>query len=823
MRMLAGNSTRYLLAVCVLACVGVGGRAEVAIASSPKLARVLPRGIQRGATHTLTFVGDRLNDAEEVFFYDDGFRVLDLKVIDAKKVRVQVQVDSDCRLGEHMVQLRTRSGISEYRIMHVEAYPSVIESEVGNNVRKNAQLIEPARYSDEFPEGVGVVVSGRMLDEDHDWFAVEGTEGDRLSIEVVGTRLGEFCDTVLALYGPEGDSLVTVDDTLLATQDPFLSIKLPADGRYLIHLTDSAGRGANSAWYRMHVGNFPRPTIASPAVAKIGELSEIKFLGDCLGPIKQSLRIKETDLYQDAVQVSDQRGTTPTPVPLRLVDGAIEVFSEQEPNDRVKEVKATHEIPFSVGGAMQSSGDRDTFNFNARKGQRVRVEAYGHRIGSAIDTTIRLRPSTGRPLATGGDSIGTDSLLTTTIPEDGRYTVEVFNANKRFGDDVRYQLDVTLEQPMFTLSVKEFQRYSQQRQQVAVPAGNRFALMITASRNGFDGPFQLSDSQLPASIRMFARPMPAGSSTMPVVFEADAFHDQTGDDSVDNPKRKLPLGRLIDFTGESISEGEQNSSESVVGRFRQQAQLMRVQPNNMSLKDGVVEKLAVAVLEPVPFKVDLESPQVPISQSGRMKLRVNIHRDEGFNAPITLRLPYLPPGISANPTVRANRNQKFIDYPINANGKAAVGTWPICLTAVAPNDQGSMISTELHDLEVVTPFVAIESDMVSAQAGSEVVAKCTLEVLREFDGTAEVRLNALPDHVSSEPQAFDDEAQTVDFAVVVGADCVTGKNHSVNVEVTVMRDGHPIVFNAGRVLMRFSSPAKSDKPVVHIAPKEKQQ
>ena len=132
------------------------------------------------------------------------------------------------------------------------------------------------------------------------------------------------------------------------------------------------------------------------------------------------------------------------------------------------------------------------------------------------------------------------------------------------------------------------------------------------------------------------------------------------------------------------------------------------------MKFGVVEKVAVARLEPVPFKVDLVPPPVPISQNGRMKLRVHVTRHEGFKAPIILRLPFLPPGVGAVPTVKVKPDQTMVDYPINANSKASVASWPICVTAVAPNDQGAKISTGLCDLEIVTPFVSIQGNLVSA-------------------------------------------------------------------------------------------------------------
>ena len=236
---------------------------------------------------------------------------------------------------------------------------------------------------------------------------------------------------------------------------------------------------------------------------------------------------------------------------------------------------------------------------------------------------------------------------------------------------------------------------------------------------------------------------------------------------------------------------------------------MRVSPNNMCMKFGIVDKLAVARLEAVPFKVELVAPTTPIFQSGRMKLQVKITREEGFNLPITLRLPFRPPGIGAAPTIRVKSNQSTANYPINANNKAAIGSWPICVTAVAPNDQGAKISSGLHDLEIATPLVSIKGSMVSAEAGSQVMAKCRIETLEQFAGLASVKLAQLPAGVTSQPQTFSAGDEMVQFPIIVGQNCATKKNHSVKFEVRIKKGDTPIVFDAGRLLMRFSTPSKA--------------
>ena len=97
-------------------------------AASPRLGVIQPRGVQRGAEQVISFHGSNLGDAEEIFFYDEGFNVTKVEPGD-KQVKVTVQIAPDCRLGEHVAQVRTRSGISDYRTFYVEALPSTDEKE----------------------------------------------------------------------------------------------------------------------------------------------------------------------------------------------------------------------------------------------------------------------------------------------------------------------------------------------------------------------------------------------------------------------------------------------------------------------------------------------------------------------------------------------------------------------------------------------------------------------------------------------------------------------------------------------------------------------
>ena len=73
-------------------------------AASPRLNLILPRGIQRGAEHVITFHGTNLGDAEEVLFYEPGIDVIKVES-SGNEAKATVQVAADCRLGEHVAQI----------------------------------------------------------------------------------------------------------------------------------------------------------------------------------------------------------------------------------------------------------------------------------------------------------------------------------------------------------------------------------------------------------------------------------------------------------------------------------------------------------------------------------------------------------------------------------------------------------------------------------------------------------------------------------------------------------------------------------------------
>ena len=111
-----------------------------------------------------------------------------------------------------------------------------------------------------------VIINGRIDNPgDTDVFSFQGRAGDEIVTEVTARRLNSPLDSRLRLTDDSGQEIAANDDfedkgAGLTTHqaDSFLLTRLPADGRYLVQLSDSQGKGGAEYAYRLRI-SAPRP------------------------------------------------------------------------------------------------------------------------------------------------------------------------------------------------------------------------------------------------------------------------------------------------------------------------------------------------------------------------------------------------------------------------------------------------------------------------------------------------------------------------------------------------------------------------------------
>lgn len=764
-----------LIALFVGLFVGVA-MIDVAQAASPRLTSITPRGIQRGAEHELSFNGSSLGDVQDIFFYDAGLEVLEVKG-EGNNAKVKVRVAVDCRLGEHVAQVRTASGISDYRTLYVEDLPVVDE------VEPNSDFATPQ------PIALGHVVNGTISNEDVDYFVVDATQGQRISVEIVAMRLSTaMFDPYVAILDEKRFELATNDDTALALQDGFASIVAPADGKYVIEVRESAYAAGNS--YRLHVGTFPRPKVPFPAGGKMGEEIEVRFLGVPSGELTSRVQLPPQNVTDFGVFAQDAGGISPTPNPFRLFEHG-NAF-EQEPNNEIS-LGTPAELPLAMNGIIEVPGDVDCFKFAAKKGQVYEVECFARRVRSGLDPVMNIYFADGRHIAGNDDSRGPDAYIRFTVPEDAEYVIRINDHLGRGGPDLVYRIEFQSVQPTLTLGIPRNERYGQYRQQVFVPKGNRFGTLITANRMNFGGELLLLGESLPAGITMHCDPMPGNQNTMPVVFEATADAELGG--------------ALVDFLAKHA-----DPNQNIRGGFQNRADYLIAEPNQSLYRWKDVDKLAVAVVDEVPFRIEIEIPKVPLVRDGSMNLKIIAHKKEGWDEDINVQLPFRPPGIGAGPSINLPKGQTEVVYPINANGGSEIKSWKVFALGTS---QGMWASSQLTPLDVADAYVRFELQRAACEQGKETFVLCKLNHTTAFEGDAKAELIGMPPKVAIEPMNFNKETAELMFKVTTEADSPVGK-HGLFCQLTIPQNGDVIVSRAGNVELQIDAPLPP--PVTTPAP-----
>ncbi|MEN9553733.1 MAG: hypothetical protein RLZZ232_19 [Planctomycetota bacterium] len=781
----------FLTTVCVLSTLAQGLQA---IAADPSLSIILPRGAQRGTEQVFRFAGARLNDAEQVFFYEPGFEVLEIKAVDANNIDVKVKIAGDCALGEHTAQVRTKSGISDYRTFFVGALPVVAE------VEPNTDFAAPQQIS------MNVTVSGTVENEDVDYFAVDAKKGQRLSVEVEGMRFGQtLFDPYIAILNDKRFELAAVDDSPLLKQDAAASIIVPEDGRYVIEMRDSGYGGDGNCRYRLHIGTFPRPTITYPAGGQVGQTQEIAFIGDANGPIMKSIAFP-AEGSETVVYIEDADGITPSGHVLRTSPHPNSM--ETEPNQGFDTATLVSTFPSAFNGILQEPGDVDIFRFTAKAGQVFEVECFGRRIRSPIDPVMNLYKANGEGITGNDDSRGPDSYFRWQVPADGEYAIRVADHLNRGGPEYVYRIEFQEVKPSLNVGIPRVARYSQSRQQIYVPRGNRYATLISAERLNFGGELTIDGLQLPQGVSIVAQPMPANLNVMPVVFEAAA---------------DAPLaGALLDFRMKPV-----DPNLNLYGRFTNRADFVIAGPGQSLYVWKDVERLPFAVVEELPYQLEIVQPNVPIVRDGQMMLKVVAKKKEGWDENIQVQFPFRPPGIGANSEITIPKGQTEALYQLNADANAAIGKWPVYVLGYANINGAAWASSQMASLEVAEPWLGLTVQRSSVEQGKETEIAVEVQILKELKTPAEVVLVGLPHKVTAEPLKITPETKELIFKVKTAADSPEGNHKNVFCQVTVMENNEPILHSRlGNSELRIdkplpmptAAPAPAPMPVAAAAP-----
>ena len=728
-------------------------------AAMPQVDHLTPQGGQRGQAIELHLHGLRLESPQDLVWYDPGIETVSLRSEGDKNNHVvaSLRIAPECTLGQHRFRLYTLRGLSALKTFSVGPYPQVEEQEP-NNTRDVAQRIS-----------VGTTVEGIILNEDVDYYRFAATRGPRVSVEMEAVRLGHYTlDGYLSVLDTNRFEIAVSDDSAQFLQDPLVSFIAPYDGDYVIEVRESSYGGNPQARYRLHLGHHPRPATVFPPGGKPGETLDVTFLGDTRGSFTQQAVLPEAG--NGSVWAMQDTQECPSATPVRVMP--FEWYNEVEPNPTWKgmDTNSVPSVPLAFHGIVGPNGDQDWFVFRATKGT-YHVEIFARRLGSPLDPVVTLFNAAGKYLKGNDDSRGMDSYVRWEAPKDGQYFVRVQDQLRGGSSNATYRLEITPVAPTFSLNFVEFKRYTQQRQHIVVPRGNRGAALLGIKREDFGGEISLNIPDLPPGVTASVFPAAGDLDRIPVIFHAST---------------NAPFGAVL----VNVDAQQTGVENGVRGHLEEDVELLYGNPNRSLYFSTRVERAALAVTQPEKFRIRLEQPSVPILHGGTLDLNVHVERDEGFDKKIRVRMIANPPGITSAGEVSIPPGKTSARYRLSATGAAGNLTRKIAvIAAVAGPEEATWVASEAIDLVTEPPHVSGNLALTVVQQATEGNLFCTINSHRAFDGHASIRLVGLPQGVTTEEQQFTNGTATVRFPLVIAKDAKRGQHKNLFCYVEVPTPG----------------------------------
>lgn len=209
---------------------------RLSIVPGPRVVTAIPAAGKAGETRPVEFVG---------YGVATGSAKLE-------SVSRNVTFPADASAGSFVYRLETPFGNAPPAPLLVSTLPESIEPADPNPDAR--RLAVPAAVTGTLEELFG-----------EDRYKLTGKKGDIWSFECAAEAIGSPLDVSLAILDASGKELVRADD-IPGTVDASLLYTVPADGDYIVSVTDTSGRSGNrAATYRLTV-TVPAPgfTVSAP-------------------------------------------------------------------------------------------------------------------------------------------------------------------------------------------------------------------------------------------------------------------------------------------------------------------------------------------------------------------------------------------------------------------------------------------------------------------------------------------------------------------------------------------------------------------------------
>jgi len=645
---------------------------KAAMAAKPTITTITPRGLHDGMEQQLIITGKELANAT-VQFADARLKpAVDAAASSPTKLVFKVKVPADLPRAGYEVSARTAQGETE----KVKLFADDIAPTTSTAADFKAAPVLVAKLP--------ASLWGTLTEiGQHDAYRFTAKAGEELVLDLAAAQVGSTAKSPTLEIMDTNHTVLAVNRGLDSGSDPFLAWKAPADGDYIVLVSNTTMDGSANHVYRLTIGALPYVTAWSPLAAQVGQDTKVTLIGHHLGDkATVSMKPDKEGMINVPLDVKALRFRS---MPVLRVSGLTQI-EEKEGNDDVKTAQIVT-LPATVNGRLmkQAVADTDHFAFDAKKGQTWIVETVADQAGSPADTKLDILHTNGQPV---------QRVLLQAV-RDSYVNFRSVDANN---PDIRLQNWEEMELNEFAYLNGDVMKIVRMPRG---PDGGCFFYINGGKRRAYFDTSATSHSlDEPCYI---VEPRPIGSQIVPnglPVFTLNYSNDDSGD-------RKLSSDSRLTFTAPAD------------GRY-----VIKVTDTRSWSGERFV--YALTIRQPKPdFSVKLAGANLTVMPGASVGFSFRADRVDGFDDPIQIDITGLPQGYFASSPILIEAGHDLIsgslhaapDAKVDADwsklkitakgksithdagnfGKVTLGAAPKFIIVMEPDNGGKAIMREIKD------------------------------------------------------------------------------------------------------------------------------
>jgi hypothetical protein len=489
--------------------------ADTPVHRLPVLSAVYPQGAMPGGVVQVEVLGEHLDRVSAVYFAD---RSLQARIVSVEHTRLRLEITAgpDVSVGPHYFRAISPRGASNLALFRIGDQPHHSEAEPNSTLETAEKVALP------------VTINARLdHDGDFDFFRFHAARGETLIFDLRAARNGSGLDASMVLVDASHRRLEYDEDTFI--WDPFFAYTFRDEGDYIVAVQPTHARNDPGFNYQLDIRRSPHLQTMHPISLRPGLETEATLFGSGLLDPAAKLRFDSPGIEG---RILHTRGESAV-ARIRLAPGV----PEGEHRMWVVSAGLSNPLRFQVDPAPAYAGgpltfpvsitgtakyrQPERFPFHAGAGQTLVFETRAWRLGSPVDSILRILDGNSKVIASNDDvtipgvNFNKDSRISHRFEQAGDYVLEIRNLWQVPSENFPYQLIAQPAKPAYHLQLAADQPF--------VYPGETGKLRVTAERlDGHTSEIPLAVEGLSAGLSARPVPIPEGAASAEIELAAPA-------------------------------------------------------------------------------------------------------------------------------------------------------------------------------------------------------------------------------------------------------------------------------------------------------------